>query len=181
MDLAALRTLPTGDQQVYLLGRICTEALDMEARLRIARMRLLRTDDPEELKRGDWQFSKLTAECSRLAAGRNDLPEGIKAAFAADVSRASELYDRRNRFMHDVLQNDMASDGWELIPISGGKRRQRSSVSFDDMVELVEAMVTTTWRLLAAERYFQEPDEEWEEFLHAPVVGRWDGSCGWTS
>jgi hypothetical protein len=95
------------------------------------------------------------------------------------VSAGSKAYTRRNRFIHDLLRNDLFDTSWEPAPLTRPPEGapEFETVSFDDMVALVREIITATWRLRGSALYVLQ--RTWEGMTFGAVDGAWDGSASY--
>src|SRR4051812_41663938 len=114
MKLKALRKLPERDQQTFLLGRIASEAVRLDAALRGLNAGLRGERDPLAFLDSPDFFSANVKACYVLLDKNSDISAAARAAIAVGLDRALELYQKRNRFIHDLLRHDVLEEKWEL-------------------------------------------------------------------
>ena len=183
MDFDAVRTLPLPDQMTYLRGRILEAALSMEAVARYLYVRLgggaeigAALDTPQ-------QFKSLITECEERALRCEQLTDRTRPLTLNAITSAASLYERRNRFVHDLLHQDLLSEQrWERTRLSRPKREgghplpEPEPVSAEEMVDLILALIGTTWRLRGALWSLMSPSKEISPYLTHSFEPQWDGS-----
>lgn len=169
-----LRSLDDADQRTFLLGRIVTETASLDAALRFFHAALNGRREVDAFRDAPDQFRTNVRECLQKVASTIDLADVACTAFNATLQAATIVYDRRNRFVHDILRDDWLSQGWELMRLN---RRGDEVVQTDpdDMVRLVEEIVGVTWRLRGGALYVLQGG--WKGMALGVVEGQWDGSA----
>jgi len=174
MDLTSLRTLDDADQRTFLLGRIVSETASLDAALRFFHAALDGRHEVDAFRDAPDQFRANVRECEEKVAGATELDHGALAAFEATLLAAANVYDRRNRFVHDLLRDDVLSQRWELMRLNR-KGDEFAQTDLDDMVHLVEEIVGVTWRLRGSAIYVLQGG--WESIAFGEVEGQWDGNA----
>lgn len=174
MDLTSLRGLNDADQRVFLLGRIVSETASLDAALRFFHAALDGRHEVDAFRDAPDMFRANARECAKKVAGATELADVARAAFEATLLAAADVYDRRNRFVHDLLRDDLLSQRWELMRLNR-KGVEVTETDFDDMVHLVEEIVGVTWRLRGAALYVLHGG--WQSMAFGKVEGQWDGSA----
>lgn len=181
MDLISLRALDDADQRTFLLGRIVSETAGLDAALRFFHAALDGRREVDAFRDAPDQFRVNARECAEKVAGATELAHGARAAFDATLLAAADVYDWRNRFVHDLLRDDALSQRWELMRLNW-KGAAITQTDFDDMVHLVEEIVGVTWRLRGSALYVLQGG--WESIALGEVEGQWDGNAktsrGWS-
>jgi len=173
MDLTSLRALGHADQRTFLLGRVVAETASLDAALRFFHAALDGRREIDAFRDAPDQFRANVRECSEKVAAAQ-LADVARAAFGATLLSAANVYDRRNRFVHDLLRDDVLSQRWELMRLNR-KGDEVSETDLDDMVQLVEEIVGITWRLRGGALYVLQGG--WESIALGEVEGQWDGNA----
>lgn len=173
MDLTSLRALDDDDQRTFLLGRIVTETASLDAALRFFHAALDGRREVDAFRDAPDQFRANIRECSEKVAS-TELTDVARTAFEATLNAAGSVYDRRNRFVHDLLRDDLLSQGWELMRLNR-KGEEFVQTDPDDMVRLVEEVVGVRWRLRGAALHLLQGG--WESTALGEVEGQWDGTA----
>lgn len=183
MDLEAVNALPMADQMTFLRGRILEEALSMEAVARYLHVRLNGGSDLEAALDTPLYFKVMIADCAELAPQCERLSDRVRPLALDVINDAGRLYERRNRFVHDALRRNLASEQlWELSKLSrpkseaGGTLPDPEPVSAEEMVALVFDLIRTTWRLRGVLWSMISPSQEVSPFLTHPFAPQWDGT-----
>jgi hypothetical protein len=182
MDLEAVCALPMADQMTYLRGRILESALSMEAVARYLHVRLCGSADLEDALDTPQQFQVLATELTARASACDKFSDRTRPLALNAIVRASSLYERRNRFVHDALRNKLTTEQWELSKLwrpkreIGGPLPEPEPVSAQEMVDLVFELIETTWRLRGALWCMMDPSKEVSPYLTHPFTPQWDGS-----
>jgi hypothetical protein len=183
MDLDAVRALPVADQMTYLRGRILEAALSMEAVARYLHVRLGGGSDFEAALLTPQQFQVLIAECAEHAARCERFSDRTRPLAMDTITDAATLYERRNRFVHDALRLNLASEQqWERSKLWRPKSEigeplpEPEPVSAEEMVGLVFDLIRTTWRLRGALWCLISPSQEASPYLTHAFEPQWDGS-----
>jgi hypothetical protein len=180
MDLDTLRALPVTDQRVFLLGRIAAETTSMDAALRLLNGALRGQYDIDAYLDAPDFFSKNARECRKLLNKRDEIDDETRKAVLRAITLASDAYTKRNRYVHDLLRDDLLDRSWELARLSRQPEGQPEfeTVSFDDMVSLVLQLVTATWKLRGCALYVL--NGSWSGIALGQVAGEWDGSSNFS-
>ncbi len=183
MDLEAVRALPVADRLTFLRGRILEGALSMEAVARYLHVRLGGGSNLEEAIDTPLQFQTLITECSDRASRCAILNARVRPLAVEALRDAGRLYERRNRFVHDVLRQDLLSEEqWELSRISRPKHDAGSPlpgpepVSAEEMITLVFGLTRVTWRLRGVLWSLIGRSREVSPYLTHQFEPQWDGS-----
>lgn len=176
MKLETLRALPPEDQRVFLLGRILTETSRMDLLMRFMNAVLRGEREVSAYLDSPDHFTANGTDCLARIRVREDLPLRTREALISSVEEALVAYKRRNRFVHDLLQEDILFGDWELIRLQrvsdDGEIAQK--VSLESMVETVEQIVTATVKLRGGAMHVLQGG--WDETAFGPVRGNWDGT-----
>ncbi|QWS33046.1 hypothetical protein [Curtobacterium aetherium] len=177
MDLDTLRTLPSSDQRVFLLGRITSETTSLDAALRFVHAALRGRHEIDAFLDAPRYITTIVKECKALLSQRDDIDDGGRRAVNAILTAANKLYTSRNRFIHDMLRADLLSGRWELAGLERQPDGEQdiTATTFDGMVGLVEDLVGVTWRLRGAAFYIL--NGSWSGLATGAVEGQWDGSA----
>jgi hypothetical protein len=179
VELHVLRALPVPDQQTFLIGRIAEETTRMDAALRMVHAALRGEHDIDAFLDAPNFFSSSARECKILVKEHPTLDADTRAAINHSVTFASQCYTRRNRYIHDVLTQDLLDRSWELSHLSRQPLGvQAEVVSFDDAVALVTDLVTATWRLRGCAMYAL--NRGWGGMAFGEVEGDWDGTASYS-
>lgn len=183
MDLDAVRTLPIADQMTFLRGRILEASLSMEAVARYLHVRLGGGSDLEAALDTPQQFTVLTTECKERALRSTQLTGRTRPLVHDAITMAGALYERRNRFVHDLIHRGLTSElRWERAKLSRPKREigtptpEPEPATADEMVALTFDLIRTTWRLRGGLWSLISPSGEVSPFLTHSFEAQWDGS-----
>lgn len=197
MHLEGMPRLSAHNRWVFVVGRITIESVDMDAKLRELLATLTKQKDARMAildMRQSWTAT--LSDCRNLVTQLTSDADAQKAIDAV-LDAAADAWDRRNRYVHDLLVDAIHLDD-SRSPVVLGRRRpdQRlrvrlsrdkkggapdsEVVSLIDAVELVHQLVAVTWRLRAARRYLTG-STTWNGLLFGHVTGHWDGSASWVS
>lgn len=181
MELDLLRTLPSSDQRVFLLGRITSETTSLDAALRFVHAALRGRHEIDAFLDAPRYITTIVKECKALLAQHDGIDETGRRAVNATLTAANKLYTSRNRFIHDMLRADLLSGGWELAGLERQPDGEQNitATTFDGMVGLVEDLVGVVWRLRGAAFYIL--NGSWSGLATRPVEGQWDGSADYVS
>ncbi|TPW78060.1 hypothetical protein [Schumannella soli] len=176
MNLDTLRNLPQDDQRVFLLGRVAAETTETDAALRFLWAALQeRRNVGASLEAPDY-FSTTVKECRKFVRDSTTISADDATAIRGALRVASELYTRRNRYVHDLLRESLLSSEWELVRLTGEVdiEPEPELVSFDSTVELVRDFVAVKFRLRGCAMHLLTGT--WEGLAFGQLEGRWDGS-----
>lgn len=177
MELDQLRTLPTPDQQVFLLGRIAMETTSMDAALRLVHAALRGQHNIDAFLDAPDYVSTTVKQCKILVRDHETLTPQAREAVLAAVDAAGKAYTRRNRFTHDLLRSDLLDRSWELARLT--RQPEESAdfepTSFQDMVNLVTSLVALKFRLRGCALFVL--NGSWAGMALGEVEGHWDGSA----
>jgi hypothetical protein len=122
-------------------------------------------------------FTRNSEDCLVRIQADNNLDVRTSEALLASVRGAIVAYKRRNRFVHDLLQEDLLFGDWELMPLRRlpGGNESGEKVDFDGMVEVVEQLLTATLRLRGGAMHVLQGG--WDRLAFGPVRGAWDGTA----
>jgi len=181
MELDFLRTLPSADQRVFLLGRITSETTSLDAALRVVHAALHGRHEIDAFLDAPRYITTIVKECKTLLTNRDGIDDAGRRAVNATLTAANKLYVTRNRFIHDMLRADLLSDGWELAGLERQPDGEQNitATTFDGMVELIKELVGVTWRLRGASFYIR--NGSWSGLAAGAVEGHWDGSADYAS
>ncbi|OII18439.1 hypothetical protein [Curtobacterium sp. MCBA15_013] len=181
MDLRTLRTLPSSDQRVFLLGRITAETTSVDAALRFVHAALRGRHEIDAYLDAPRYITTIVKECKALLATHDSIDETGRRAVNATLTAANKMYTSRNRFIHDMLRADLLSGGWELAGLERQPDGEQNitATTFDGMVGLVEDLVGVTWRLRGAALYIL--NGSWSGLATGAVEGQWDGSADYVN
>lgn len=181
MELDVLRTLPSSDQRVFLLGRITSETTSLDAALRFVHAALRGRHEIDAFLDAPRYITSIAKECKTLLADYDGIDDAGRRAVNATLTAANKLYATRNRYVHDMLRADLLSGGWELAGLErqpDGEQRI-TETTFSGMVELIGNLVGVTWRLRGAAFYIL--NGSWSGLATGAVEGQWDGSADYVS
>lgn len=181
MELDLLRTLPSSDQRVFLLGRITAETTSLDAALRFVHAALRGRHEIDAFLDAPRYITTIVKECKALLGQREGIDDADRRAVNSTLTSANKLYTSRNRFIHDLLRSDLLSEGWELAGLERQPDGEQNitATTFEGMVQLVEDLVGVTWRLRGAAFYIL--NGSWSGLATGTVEGRWDGSADYVS
>ena len=177
VELEALRALPPEDQRTFLLGRILAETSRMDLLMRFLNAVLRGEREVSAYLDSPDNFTRNSEDCLIRIRADSDLDLRTREALLASVQAAIVAYKRRNRFVHDLLQEDMLFGDWELMPLRRvpGGNESGEKVSFDSMVQVVEQLITATIRLRGGAMHVLQGG--WDKPAFGPVRGAWDGTA----
>lgn len=134
-------------------------------------------------------------ECSdRLST--HDLDDTMRSVIQAALDDAGRAWNYRNRYMHDLLVESIdiddepptiqreprAEDDRYRLRLARKKNApEHESVSLDDAINLVYALVAARWRLRAARSFLINHSDVWRGMLVGHLQGGWDGNADWIS
>ena len=183
MELDDVLTLPMADQMTYLRGRILESALSMEAVARYLHVRLDGGSDLDAALDTPQQFQVLARECAERAEACERFSDRARPLAVSAIHEAAALYERRNRFVHDALRQDLVNEQeWERAKLwrprseKGGPLPEPEPASSQEMVDLVFHLIRTTWRLRGALWCLISSSQEISPYLTHPFTPQWDGS-----
>ncbi|MEV8136803.1 hypothetical protein [Microbacterium aurantiacum] len=195
MDVEELHQLATADRWVFVIGRIATDAVAMDAALRGVHASLRGRDDRNALLEAPDGWSATMRECvDKLSA--HDLDDTMRSAIRAALDDAGRAWSDRNRYMHDLLVDSIdvddepptieresrAEDDRYRLRLARKKNApEHETVSLDDAINLVLALVAARWRLRAARSFLTNRSTVWRGMLVGHVQGSWDGNADWIS
>lgn len=195
MDVEELQQLATADRWVFVIGRIATDAVAMDAALRGVHASLRGRDDRNALLEAPDGWSATMRECvDKLSA--HDLDDTMRSAIRAALDDAGRAWSDRNRYMHDLLVDSIdiddepptierepraEDDRYRLRLARKTNAPEHESVSLDDAINLVLALVAARWRLRAARSFLTNRSTVWRGMLVGHVQGGWDGNADWIS
>lgn len=196
MNLEGLPHLSARNRWVFVIGRITVESVDMDAKLRELLATLTNRTDRAAILDMSQSWTATVTECKQRLAGV-PFHADAQSAIGAVLDDASAAWNQRNRYVHDLLVDKIASDNHESPVVVGSKghdqrlrlRLSRDKkgnapdseiVSLDHAVGLVHQLVAVTWRLRAARGYLAG-STMWNGALFGHVTGDWDGSASWVS
>lgn len=196
MNLEGLPRLSAPNRWVYVVGKIVVESVSMDARLRALLAIMRGQTEPDAALEAAPPWNKSITDCRELLPAIAD--DTTRAAVAAVLGEADHAWNERNRYVHDMLIDKIAADDDSYPTVVGSKgddqrlrmRLARDKkggapaaevVSLDHAVELVEQIVSATWRLQAARGYLLGRTNMWRPLLFGHVTGVWDGSVEWIS
>ena len=191
MDLEELRALPANDRWVFVLGRVTTEAVDMDSALRGLHAALRGHHDLPALLAAPEMWTKNIKECRELLAEQS-IDAGIRDAISAALDAAAAAWKGRNAFLHELLVTRIDDDApppivaepradddrYRIRMSSKSTKPQVESVTLDEAIALVCDLVAARWRLVAA-RLFLAGTRSWRDLLLGHVEGDWDGNAMW--
>ncbi len=150
----------------------------MDAALRLLHAALQDRHDLDALLDAPDFFSTNAKTCRQLVKDHSQLSNAFRRAVLSAISAGSTAYTKRNRYIHDVLTENLLDHRWEGASLSrrGDEAPRAVATSFEDAVSLVLELVTATWRLRACALHLLTG--EWESMTFGQVSGRWDGSAG---
>lgn len=118
--------------------------------------------------------------------------ESMRSAIGRAIDEAGGAYELRNRYMHDLLTQDIDDEdipdpgiakkqnGRFLVKLAGkGMKPAVTKVTMEDAVETARALIAATWKLRAARGYLAGRTT-WRSALLGELEGEWDGSATWT-
>lgn len=175
MDLEALYALTPADQRTFLLGRLVAETTSMDAALRWLHAVLDGQDDVDAFRDAPDVFRQNVRTCTRLLRTDGRVSDEERAKILATLEDAGSVYDRRNRFVHDLLREDLlSSEQWELLRLNR-RGAEFTTTNAGDMVNLVGELVGMTYQLRGAALYLLQG--RWAAWALGTVEGQWDGSA----
>lgn len=174
MDLDALHTLDPVDRRTFLLGRLVTETTSMDAVLRFLYAALDGQTAVDAFRDAPDFFQQNADKCARKVATTDRLTDEERPKILATLNDARSAYERRNRFMHDMLRDDLLSEEWELLRLNR-KGEEFTPTNAADMIALVCELVGLTWRLRGAAFYVLQG--RWAAWAFGEVEGQWDGTA----
>jgi hypothetical protein len=196
VNLEGLPRLSAHHRWVYVVGRIVVESVNMDARLRALLATMRGRTEPDAVLEAAPPWNSSITNCRKLLPGiANDT---TRTAIATILDEADRAWNERNRYVHDMLIDKIAADDDSYSRAVGSKgedqrlRRRLARdtkggapdaqvVSLDHAVELVQQLVSATWRLQAARGYLAGRTTMWSALLFGHVTGEWDGSAEWVS
>lgn len=138
-------------------------------------------------------WSAVLRECTDRLADR-DIDETTRQVIIEALRDAGNAWQERNRYMHDLLVDSIDIDDHpakiERCPRGENDRYrmrltrrkgapEHVTVSVNDGIELVHALVAARWRLSAARNVLATGSPVWRGMLLAHVEGSWEGSASW--
>lgn len=174
MDLDALYALEPVDRRTFLLGRLVTETTSMDAALRFLHAALDGQTAVDAFRDAPDAFQQNAKKCAREVATTERLTDEERPKILATLDAARAVYERRNRFVHDLLRDDLLSKGWELMRLNR-KGEEFTTTSADAMIALVCELVGVTYRLRGAAIYVLQGG--WAVWAFGTVKGQWDGTA----
>ena len=192
VDLEALKKLAPDDQWTFVRGRIAEEAVALDAALRGLHAQLRGLDSVEALLAAPQQWTRALETCQTMTAHVDLDDESIRRAIGRAIDDAGVAYELRNRYMHDLLTEDVGDEdlpdpnmvkkenGRFLVKLAGkGAKPAVTKVTLEQAIEAAQAVVAATWRLRAARGYLAGRIT-WRTALWGELEGNWDGSATWT-
>lgn len=174
MDLDALYALPPADQRTFLLGRLAMEATSMDIALRFLNAALDGVGEVDAFRDAPDRFQTNVDECEAKVATTGRLSNDERPLIRGTLDAARAVYQRRNRFVHDLLREDLFTKDWELLRLNR-KGEELTSTNAPDMVTLVCDLVSVTYRLRGAAIYALQGG--WAAMAFGTVEGQWDGTA----
>lgn len=192
VDLESLQELPPDDQWTFVRGRIAEEAVALDAALRGLHAQLRGLDSVEALLAAPQSWARTIETCQTMTAQVAIDDESIRRAIGSAIDDAGVAYELRNRYMHDLLTQDIddenlpdpdmvkKTNGRFLVKLAGKTSKPAvTNVTFEEAVETVLALVAATWKLRAARGYLAG-QTTWRTALLGELEGGWGGSATWT-
>jgi len=174
MELDALYALPPADQRTFLLGRLATETTRMDIALRFLNASLDGRTESDSFRYALDRFQVNVDECEVKVAATGRLSDDERPLIRATLDAARAVYRRRNRFVHDLLREDLFSKDWELMRLNR-TGEEFTTTNAGDMIALVCNLVSVTYRLRGAAIYALQGG--WAAMAFGTVVGQWDGTA----
>ncbi|WP_400995246.1 hypothetical protein [Agromyces sp. GXQ0307] len=192
MDIDLLEALPLADQWTFVRGRIVETSVELDAALRGLHAQLRGLDSVEALLSAPVNWTQAVDQCRTMTACAAVDESAIRAAIGKALDEAAIAYERRNRYMHDLLTADLAD---ELLPdptlidkrneyyLLRLSSKQNSAtvthVVLDDAIGTVNALVAAMWKVRAARGYLAG-QTTWRTALLGELEGDWHGTATWT-
>lgn len=191
MDLEQLRALPASDRWVFVRGRIVSESIDMDAALRGVHAALRGRDDRSALLDASAMWTNAVKDTRRRLDAFEAIDDDMRGFIHSAIDAAAEAWEGRNRYMHDLLATRIEGDDepgatpepraeddrYRLRLARSKDAPEVESVTLDDAIGLVEAIVGAMWRLRAARQYLARGS--WQSMLRGHVEGDWEGNASW--
>jgi len=173
MDLDALYALPPADQRTFLLGRLSTETTRMDIALRFLNAALDGVGEVDAFRDAPDRLQPNVDECEAKVAATDRLSNDERPLVSGTLDAARTVYQRRNRFVHDLLREDLFTKDWELLRLNRNGE-EFTTTNAADMIALVCELVSVTYRLRGAAIYALQGG--WAAMALGDVRGRWDGT-----
>jgi hypothetical protein len=185
MELGPLRELAPDDQWTFVRGRIVETSVALDAALRGLHAQLRGLYSVEALLDVAQNWTQAVGECREMTARHHFEEALLRTAIIRAIDEAVAAYERRNRYMHDLLTKDVDEellpdpsmiveyDGMFLLRLSRKEGAPNvASVTCSAAVETTRALVAATWKLRAARGYLAG-QTRWRTALLGELEGGW--------